>query len=200
MGAPINLPLEFEAAWMDWYDNKDNGPVLTRNAEGRLVLKAGAKSLITYAPFIEIVVKDGELYGKCVIHSCDSPASKEGVRLTFSSKRRRRWWRWWRWAARKARKRRRAGRTGAGAGLGAEAGAVAGGVRRVCFMQTVLSPITAPRRHALFCDPGPITHYQRLSPQGGISQWAPLPITKGTPQEAALHNHVHYCITDPYRK
>jgi len=86
LGAPINLPLEYEAAWMDWYDNKDNGPVLTRNAEGRLVLKAGAKSLITYAPFIEIVVKDGELYGKCVIHSCDSPASKEGVRLTFSSK------------------------------------------------------------------------------------------------------------------
>ena len=31
-------------------------------------------------------MKDVELYGKCVIHSCDSPASKEGVRLTFSSK------------------------------------------------------------------------------------------------------------------
>ena len=86
LGAPINLPQEYEAAWMDWYDNKGNGPAFTRNAEGRLVLKAGAKSLITYAPFIEIVVKDAELYGKCVIHSCDSPASKEGVRLTFSSK------------------------------------------------------------------------------------------------------------------
>jgi hypothetical protein len=87
LGTPINLPLEFEAAWMDWYDNKDNGPVLTRNAEGRLVLKAGAKSLITYAPFIEIVVKDGELYGKCVIHSCDSPASSRSTTARSSPRR-----------------------------------------------------------------------------------------------------------------
>ena len=53
LGAPIDLPLELEAAWMDWYDNKDNGPVLTRNAEGRLVLKAGAKSLTRTPPSLK---------------------------------------------------------------------------------------------------------------------------------------------------
>ena len=46
-------------------------------------MKAGSKSLTTYAPFMDLVVKESEVYAKCIIQGCDSPASKEGIRLTY---------------------------------------------------------------------------------------------------------------------
>lgn len=71
--------------WLAWYDNK-GAPAFDRNAEGRLVLKAGSKSLTTYAPFMDLVVKEGEVFGRCIIQGCDSPASEEGIRLTYDPK------------------------------------------------------------------------------------------------------------------
>lgn len=82
LGAPVHLPEEYNNMWLAWYDNK-GAPAFDRNAEGRLVLKAGSKSLTTYAPFMDLVVKESEVYAKCIIQGCDSPASKEGIRLTY---------------------------------------------------------------------------------------------------------------------
>ena len=56
------------------------------HVEDRLVLKPGAKHLITYAPFLDLFVGPGEeLFAKCIIQGCDSEASKEGkgIRLTY---------------------------------------------------------------------------------------------------------------------
>ncbi len=71
--------------WLEWYDNK-GAPVFDRNAEGRLALMVRDKSLKTYAPFVDLVVKEGEMFGKCIIQGCDSPASKVGIRLTYDPK------------------------------------------------------------------------------------------------------------------
>ena len=83
-GAPVNLPAQYERAWLDWFDAKSN--IVFEHVEDRLVLKPGAKHLITYAPFLDLFVGPGEeLFAKCIIQGCDSEASKEGkgIRLTY---------------------------------------------------------------------------------------------------------------------
>ena len=85
LGAPVHLPEGYKTMWLEWYDNK-GAPVFDRNAEGRLALMVRDKSLKTYAPFVDLVVKEGEMFGKCIIQGCDSPASKVGIRLTYDPK------------------------------------------------------------------------------------------------------------------
>ena len=76
----MHLPEGYKTMWLEWYDNK-GAPVFDRNAEGRLALMVRDKSLKMYAPFMDLVVKEGEMFGKCIIQGCDSPASKVGIRL-----------------------------------------------------------------------------------------------------------------------
>ena len=52
-GAPVNLPAQYERAWLDWFDAKSN--IVFEHVEDRLVLKPGAKHLITYAPFLDLM-------------------------------------------------------------------------------------------------------------------------------------------------
>ena len=84
LGASVHFPEKYKNMWLEWYDNRDN--LVFDRSEGRLVVKAGPKSLVTYAPFMDLAVKDGEMVSKCTIRSCESPASKEGIRLTYASK------------------------------------------------------------------------------------------------------------------
>ena len=67
-GAPLDLVEEHFATWQEWNGAKDE-PVFER-VGGKLVLKARAKNLATYAPFILLAVTDGELYAKCAFTPC----------------------------------------------------------------------------------------------------------------------------------
>ncbi len=45
--------------WLDCFDNQDT--VMFHHVEDWLILKAGSMSLVTYAPIVDLAVKDGEL-------------------------------------------------------------------------------------------------------------------------------------------
>ena len=57
--------------WLDCFDNQDT--VMFHHVEDWLILKAGSMSLVTYAPIVDLAVKDGEFSSRAATQLCDSP-------------------------------------------------------------------------------------------------------------------------------
>lgn len=83
-GAPLILPEEYKGLWLEWSGAKASPSFAIQ--DGKLVLQPSAKLILTYAPFMQLGLVDGELTATCLIQGCSTKAGSEGMRLTFNGK------------------------------------------------------------------------------------------------------------------